>query len=84
MRNPKMIKNISVKCMAAIMGAAAVMSPATAAMGIVIEADARNYLTTDEITENDNGEINLTSEDTLATNLEGKTIHNNAGTITSN
>lgn len=79
-----MIKRISVKCMAAIMGAAAVMSPATAAMGIVIEADAINYDTTENITPNDNGERNLTSEDTLATNPAGKTIHNNAGTITTN
>ncbi len=65
------------------MGAAAVMSPATAAMGIVIEADAITYQTTEEI-EEVNGEKNLTSEDTLVTNPAGETIHNNAGTITTN
>ena len=59
MRNPKMIKRISVKYMAAIMGAAAVMSPATAAMGIVIEADAEDYNTTEDIQPNDNNERNL-------------------------
>ncbi|MCR4596918.1 MAG: hypothetical protein K5673_09065, partial [Lachnospiraceae bacterium] len=70
MRNPKMIKSISVKCMAAIMGAAAVMSPATVAVGIVIEADAATYNTTEDI-EEVNGERNLASGDTLATNPEG-------------
>ncbi|MBQ9334638.1 MAG: hypothetical protein IJS12_09930 [Lachnospiraceae bacterium] len=82
MRNPKMIKRISVKCMAAIMGAAAVMSPATAAMGIVIEADATDYATIDAITPDDQNHINLESGDTLASNTG--TIHKNEGTININ
>ena len=66
------------------MGAAAVMSPATAAMGIVIEADAANYNTTEDIQPDGNNERNLSSGDTLATNPADGIIHNNAGTITSN
>lgn len=83
MRNPKMIKNISVKCMAAIMGAAAAMSPLTAAMGIVIEAQAYTY---EEWTASSGdvaaGETVGTNSGTI-TNNHG-TVANNAGTITNN
>ncbi len=71
MRNNEMIKRISVKCMTAIMGAAAVMSPITASMCTVIEAQAEGY-------------TYETWTATSGTVLAGQTVGTNSGTITDN
>ncbi len=71
MRNNEMIKRISVKCMTAIMGAAAVMSPITAGMCTVIEAQAEGY-------------TYETWTATSGTVSAGQTVGTNSGTITDN
>ena len=82
MRNPKMMKRVSVKCAAAIMTAVMTMSPVAGAVAMPLVAYAADYYTTEDVPVDNENHRNLAVGDNLATNTG--IIHENNGTITDN
>ncbi len=74
--------NISKRCMVCIMSAMMMMSSVTGTMISSIGVYAQDYATIGQMTADENGKYNLTSEDTLI--LNNGTIHENNGTIVEN